>query len=54
MANETLARRYADAIYQLALENQSVERIGADLRTAYVHPRAASRCIARCEPSPNA
>ena len=31
MANETLARRYATAIFALAQEGDSVERIGADL-----------------------
>ena len=35
MASETLARRYAEAIYQLSTENASIERVGADLRTAW-------------------
>ena len=33
MANETVARRYADAVFQLATERGSVDRTGSDLRT---------------------
>ncbi|MHB8148472.1 MAG: ATP synthase F1 subunit delta [Vulcanimicrobiaceae bacterium] len=31
MANETLARRYATAVFSLASEQQAVERVGSDL-----------------------
>lgn len=31
MANETVARRYADAIFDLASEQRAVERVGTDL-----------------------
>jgi len=33
MANETLARRYAAAVFSLASEQQVVERVGTDLAT---------------------
>lgn len=32
MVNETLARRYATAIYELAQESQSVDAVGSDLK----------------------
>lgn len=31
MANETLARRYAQAVFSLACDNDNVQRVGADL-----------------------
>lgn len=33
MANETVARRYALAVFQLAAEQQAVDAVGADLHT---------------------
>ena len=33
MANETLARRYATAVFSLATERQAIEQIGIDLAT---------------------
>jgi len=34
MQNETVARRYATAVFSLAKERNAVERVGADLRAA--------------------
>ncbi len=35
MANETVARRYAQAVFELAHEGDAVEQVGRELRTAY-------------------
>ncbi|HEY1728448.1 MAG TPA: ATP synthase F1 subunit delta [Candidatus Baltobacteraceae bacterium] len=35
MANETLARRYAQAVFDLAKESGKIAEIGSDLRTAW-------------------
>ena len=51
MPNETLARRYATAIFQLATEAESVERIGGDLHT-FVAALAADETVNRFFRSP--
>jgi F-type H+-transporting ATPase subunit delta len=40
MPNETLARRYATAIFQLATEAKAVDRVGGDLHTFVASLRA--------------
>jgi F-type H+-transporting ATPase subunit delta len=51
MPNETLARRYATAIFQLAKESGAVERVGHDLHT-FVAALAADADVNRFFRSP--
>jgi F-type H+-transporting ATPase subunit delta len=51
MPNETLARRYATAIFQLATETGAVERVGHDLHT-FVAALAADADVNRFFRSP--
>jgi F-type H+-transporting ATPase subunit delta len=51
MPNETLARRYATAIFQLATEAKGVERVGHDLHT-FVAALAADDVVNRFFRSP--
>lgn len=47
MANETLARRYARAVFALAQEQNAVDRIGKDLemQSDAIHPDAATQAF---------